>query len=466
MNPPAKAHRPIDVLRNLPQNLEAEKSFLGSVLLDNSVLDREILTPEDFHLSFNRQVYETMLEMWEDRIGIDPVTLAARMEKSEIDLEGGRREYIDDLSWIVPTAANARHYARILREVALSRRAIFDADKLNRAANSGVPEDIARVYGELAKREDPNESGFPVIRPSIVFSKILPPPVYVLPSLRPRTVGLVVAQESTGKSFLALEIGLAKATGHDMTGIGVPGPGSVVYFSKEDPEEIIEERLQSIAPFIPNEGIARADGLEIVSLYGKLATLASEKSVVNEKLIRHIIKTGSGKDLLIFDTLRKLHDLEENSSGEMKVLLEIFDRIALETGAAVLLIHHTNKSANLNGQQGDQSSARGSNAIVGNTRWSLHLETVKDDSGKKRIKVSIPRASYGPEGGEWWLERTDGGVLMASDSIVAGTPQRSMKRPTLTRLKGGKDNEEGANGYRLRYPEGGGGNGVTDDDWG
>ena len=103
MNPPAKAHRPIDVLRNLPQNLEAEKSFLGSVLLDNSVLDREILTPEDFHLSFNRQVYETMLEMWEDRIGIDPVTLAERMEKTGIDLGGGRREYIDDLSWIVPT---------------------------------------------------------------------------------------------------------------------------------------------------------------------------------------------------------------------------------------------------------------------------------------------------------------------------------------------------------------------------
>nr|EES53784.1 MAG: probable DNA helicase [Leptospirillum ferrodiazotrophum] len=201
-----------------------------------------------------------------------------------------------------------------------------------------------------------------------------------------------------------------------MTGIGITGPGNVIYFSKEDPPEIIEERLQSIAPFIPSERIARADGLEIVSLYGKSATLASEKSTVNEKFIKKIIKTGSGKDLLIFDTLRKLHDLEENSSGEMKVLLEIFDRIALETGTAVLLIHHTNKSANLNGQQGDQSSARGSNAIVGNTRWSLHLEKIIEDSGDKKIKVTIPRASYGPEGGEWWLERKAGGVL------VAGTP--------------------------------------------
>ena len=123
----------------------------------------------------------------------------------------------------------------------------------------------------------------------------------------------------------------------------------------------------------------------------------------------------------------------------MKVLLEIFDRIALETGAAVLLIHHTNKSANLNGQQGDQSSARGSNAIVGNTRWSLHLETIQADSGEKRIKVSIPRASYGPEGGEWWLERTGGGVLVAADPIVAETPQKTTKKPTLKSLKGGKE---------------------------
>ena len=435
------AKRPVKALRDLPQNLEAEKSLLGSILLNNEVLDREILTSEDFHLQFHRQIYETMLEMWEDRIGIDPVTLADRMEKAGIDLGGGRREYLDDLSWIVPTAANAQQYARILREVTLSRRAVFDADGLLRAAISGVPEDITRVYGELAKREDPGEAGFTVIRPSVAFSKILPPPVYVLPSLRPRTVGLIVAQEGVGKSFLALEIGLAKASGCDLTGIGVKGPGNVIYFSKEDPPEIIEERLQSISPFIPNEGIARADGLEIISLYGKPATLASEKSTVNEKLVRQFIKTGFGKDLLIFDTLRKLHDLEENSSGEMKVLLEIFDRIALETGAAVLLIHHTNKSANLNGQQGDQSSARGSNAIVGNTRWSLHLETVKDGSGEKRIKVSIPRASYGPEGGEWWLERTAGGVLVASDPIIAGTPQRPTKKPTLKSLKGGKEIE-------------------------
>jgi hypothetical protein len=430
---------PADLLKRLPIDTTSEKCLIWCLLRKPDLLrdDSLFFSVEDFHFPPHQRIARIIVDLDRDGIVPDPAMISNRLSNSS------DRDYLLDLAetmWASPS--NAKYYAGKLRELEIRRRAIFDADKLTRAANSGVPEDIARVYGELSKREDPDEAKFPFIHPSVAFSKTLPPPVYVLPSLRPRTVGLIVAQEGVGKSFLALEIGLAKASGCDLTGIGITGPGNgVAYFSKEDPPEIIEERLQSIAPFITNEGMERADGLKIVSLYGRPATLVSEKSTVNENLIRKFIKTGSGKDLLIFDTLRKLHDLDENSSGEMKVLLEVFDRIALETGAAVLLIHHTNKSANLNGLQGDQSSARGSNAIVGNTRWSLHLETVKDDSGEKRIKVSIPRASYGPEGGEWWLERTEGGVLVASDPIIAGTPQRSRKKPTLKSLKGGKEIE-------------------------
>ncbi|MEC4683064.1 MAG: AAA family ATPase [Nitrospirota bacterium] len=338
--------RPVEVLRDLPTDSVAEKCLLSCVLRRPEIIrDESIIFSVDlFQIEAHKKIARAMVDLDEDGITPDPGTIADRIEEPKSN------GYLEDLYDVVASPANAKFYVEKLMQVEVRRRAISNADKLIRAANSGVPEDIARVYGELAKREDPDEAGFPVIRPSDVFQKILPPPVYVLPSLRPRTAGLIVAQEGVGKSFLALEISLAKATGQDMTGIGVTGPGNVIYFSKEDPPKIIEERLQSIAPFIPNEGIARADALEIVSLYGKPATLASEKSTVNEKLIRQIIKTGSGKDLLIFDTLRKLHDLEENSSGEMKILLEIFDRIALETGAAVLLIHHTNKSANLNGQ--------------------------------------------------------------------------------------------------------------------
>lgn len=428
MSAPAKTHRPVEVLRDLPVDPVAEKCLISCLLRKPPLLrDKSVnLSQEDFHSQAHQKIVRAMVDLDGEGIVPDSAIIADRLG------EPGALPYLEDLYDIVASPANIRHYVGKLRDVRWRRQAMFDADKLQKAALSGDPDDIARVREEIAKKEDPDEAGFSVIRPSVAFSKILPPPFYILPSLRPRTVGLIVAQEGVGKSFLALEIGLAKATGHDMTGIGISGPGNVIYFSKEDPPEIIEERLQSIGPFIESdEALARADGLEIVSLYGRPATLVSEKSVVNEKLIRQIIKIGSGKVLLIFDTLRKLHDLEENSSGEMKILLEVFDRIALETGAAVLLVHHTNKTSNLSGQQGDQSSARGSNAIVGNTRWSLHLETVKnEESGEKRIKVTIPRASYGPEGGEWWLERTDGGVLVA-----AAAPPGEKKPKKLSKVR-------------------------------
>ena len=446
MSAPARTQRPIDVLMSLPANIEAEKSFLGSVFLDNGVLDREILTPEDFRLESHRRIYMAILELWEGRIPIDPVILSDCLEKKDWSRHTGGFDYLEELSIIIPTAANAPHYARILKEqTALRKAKIFNAQHAQ-AIDEGDLEKVERIERKMAEREDPNDGEFSIILPSVVFSKTLPPPVYVLPSLRPRTVGMVIAQEGVGKSFLMLEIGAAKATGEDITGIGIAGPGKAVYFSVEDPEEIIEERLQAIRPFM-NGALEHIDNLQIVPLYGQNSTIISEKDKPNEKLIRQIIKLCMGKDLLIFDTLRKFHDLNENDSGEMTVLLKIFDRIAAETGTAVLLVHHTSKAANLNGQQGNQSSGRGSNVLVANPRWSLHLETVTSEDGEKRIKVTIPRASYGPEGGEWWLERIEGGVLVSAYPIDSGTPKKSTKKPPLTSMKGRKDDEELSVGY-------------------
>lgn len=266
MTAPAKIHRAVEteILRDLPTDINNEKNLIWCLLREPELLRDESLSfsVDDFHFAPHRRIVQAINDLDRDLIVPDPGMIANRLT------DQSDRDYLLDLAesmWASPS--NARYYAKKLHEVAARRKALYDADKLRRAADSGVPEDIAKVRAEIAKRGDPDETGFTVIRPSIAFSKILPPPVYVLPSLRPRTAGMIVAQEGVGKSFLALEIGLAKATGYDMTGIGVTGPGRVIYFSKEDPPEIIEERLQAIAPFIESdEALARVDGLEIVSL--------------------------------------------------------------------------------------------------------------------------------------------------------------------------------------------------------
>jgi len=147
---PRQLSRPIDLLKKLPQNLEAEKSFLGSILMDNTILDRETLTAEDFSLDAHQKIYQTMLDLWKDRFPVDPVILSATLEEKGWTILTGGYPYLEELTFIVPTAENAHHYARLLQEKTAARKALFDGDKLSRAGQSGDHDDIIRVRMEIA----------------------------------------------------------------------------------------------------------------------------------------------------------------------------------------------------------------------------------------------------------------------------------------------------------------------------
>lgn len=73
------------ILKNLPQSLEAEKSFLGSILLNNEVMTEigDALKEDDFSLDAHRKIYMTMREMSEKRVPVDSVTLADALNKKD-----------------------------------------------------------------------------------------------------------------------------------------------------------------------------------------------------------------------------------------------------------------------------------------------------------------------------------------------------------------------------------------------
>ncbi|BAM06888.1 replicative DNA helicase [Leptospirillum ferrooxidans] len=121
-----------EVFRNLPQSIEAEKSFLGSILLNNEVLTQigDSVKEEDFILDAHRKIYQVMREMAEVQHPIDPVTLSDRLKKKGWDGLTGAPQYIEDLSYIVPTAANAKHYARLLTEKGIYRKLILAAEDI------------------------------------------------------------------------------------------------------------------------------------------------------------------------------------------------------------------------------------------------------------------------------------------------------------------------------------------------
>ena len=105
-----------------PQSLEAEQAVLGSILIDSRVVAEVvgILTPEDFFLRQNKEIFETIYTMFNFSQTIDPVTVLNKMKELGVHHDNSR-DYILQLMEITPTAANVVRYANIVREKAMLR---------------------------------------------------------------------------------------------------------------------------------------------------------------------------------------------------------------------------------------------------------------------------------------------------------------------------------------------------------
>jgi replicative DNA helicase len=122
--------------RPLPHNLEAERSILGAVLLDNHVLNAAIekLKPEDFFLDPHRRIFERMISLGETQQAIDLVTLTENLDRSgELEASGGPA-YLAQLLDGVPRISNVDHYARIVKEKAVLRNLIHATDAIQQQA--------------------------------------------------------------------------------------------------------------------------------------------------------------------------------------------------------------------------------------------------------------------------------------------------------------------------------------------
>lgn len=118
--------------RLTPQNIEAEQSFLGSLLLDKDAMIKvaDEVHPDDFYLDKHRRIYESMLDLYRRNEPIDLLSLGNRLqEKNELDLIGGRAELIA-LANAVPTSVHVGHYGDIIQKKSTLRRLIQAAHEI------------------------------------------------------------------------------------------------------------------------------------------------------------------------------------------------------------------------------------------------------------------------------------------------------------------------------------------------
>jgi replicative DNA helicase len=127
---------------SLPANVEAERSILGAILLDNLAYNQaaEHLKPEDFSLDSHRRLYSRMIDLAESSRPIDMITLVEELDRRK-ELEAiGDVGYISGLVDGVPDRPSIEHYIKIVRDKALLRGLIHAANSaIARAAEQSDP---------------------------------------------------------------------------------------------------------------------------------------------------------------------------------------------------------------------------------------------------------------------------------------------------------------------------------------
>ncbi|EPH46856.1 replicative DNA helicase [Streptomyces aurantiacus] len=109
-----------------PQDLDAEQSVLGGMILSKRAIDEviNVLAADDFYRPAHQTIFRAIVRMRASSEPVDPITLAAELSRTRELQKVGGPTYLHALVQTVPTAANAEHYAEIIRERAVLRRLV------------------------------------------------------------------------------------------------------------------------------------------------------------------------------------------------------------------------------------------------------------------------------------------------------------------------------------------------------
>jgi replicative DNA helicase len=136
------ATRDSTLVKGLPSNVDAERSVLGAILLDNAAYNQAAshLTPDDFFLDSHRRLFARIMGLADRSRPIDLVTLCEDlMQNSELEAVGGAG-YISSLTDGLPRYANIEHYAKIVKDKALLRRLIQISNAITARCLEGAEE--------------------------------------------------------------------------------------------------------------------------------------------------------------------------------------------------------------------------------------------------------------------------------------------------------------------------------------
>ena len=255
-----------DLYKLPPQDIEAELSVLGALMLDkNAVIQvADLLAPSDFYDMKNRKVYQSVLGLWGRGEPIDLLTVSHDLKEKDQLEEVGGLDYLTELVGSVPTSAHVAHYAEIVREKRVRRDLIQASSEINEKAFDekdfeALVEDAEQKIFSISQRSRPQK--FVLIKDELpaAYERLeklhrgekeslrgVPTHFHeldaMLSGLQPSDLIIIGARPSLGKTALSLDIARQAA---------ITSGKSVAIFSIEMSREQIIDRLIASQAQIP-----------------------------------------------------------------------------------------------------------------------------------------------------------------------------------------------------------------------
>lgn len=233
---------------------------------------------------------------------------------------------------------------------------------------------------------------------SLDLSKPAPPTDWLVQNLIAKhDVTMLIGEPQVGKSWLTMALAVAVANNHDAyLGRSVNHHGRVLYIDEENPEDVVRQRLQKLGLVSGSH-----DNLRYIH----------QQSVRLDRHPERLIDEAAdfSPDLILLDSLTRLHSGDENNAGFIAGLFnDGINPLVRETGAALVILHHVNKSDGTSAF----GRARGSSDIVGSIDAGFDISKVGHHLHIKPFK-SRRVATQGMLVAEI-LDSPDGGVTLVS----------------------------------------------------
>jgi len=359
-----------------PQNLEAEQSVLGCLLIDKEAVIKiaDFLNPEDFYKDTHGMILQAMMELYEKREPIDILSLSNRLrERNQLDMVGGQG-YLASLASSVPTASHVVTYAQIVQKKStlrkllkasgditeLSYRETDDVDKILDEAEQklfkisqkylkqnfiNMKDILAGAFERIDELQ--NQSG-KMRGLATGFTNL----DYKLSGLQKSDLIVLAARPSVGKTSLALDIARQVAV-HEKVPIGI--------FSLEMSKEQLIDRLLSAQARIDlwklrNGKLSDKDGEDdFMKINHAMGVLSEAEIYIDDSATANImeirtkarrLKTEHGLELLIIDYLQ-LMEGRSNTDNRVQEVAEItrsLKAVARELNVPVLALSQLSRA--------------------------------------------------------------------------------------------------------------------------